>query len=296
MSRRYPIIAVTGSSGAGTSTVREAFEHMFRREGITATIVEGDGFHRYTRAEMRHRIREAEIEGRRISHFGPSGNLWPQLEALFSDYAKEGKGRFRRYLHNAREAKPFADGGVKAGDFSPWVEVTPDTEVLLYEGLHGCLRADGIDLTQYVDLKVGVAPVINLEWIQKIHRDTCIRGYSEEAVVDTILRRMDDYVRYVIPQFELTDINFQRVPIVDTSNPLIARDIPDSEETLTVIRFRQPDLIRVDFPYLLQMLQGSWMTRRNTIVVPGGKTRLAMELIITPILRRIMADRDCMIH
>ncbi|WP_337996100.1 phosphoribulokinase [Oleispirillum naphthae] len=296
MSRRFPIIAVTGSSGAGTSTVREAFEHMFRRESITATIVEGDGFHRYTRAEMRLRIREADAAGKRISHFGPHGNLWPELEALFSDYAKEGKGRYRRYLHNEREARPFADAGLKAGDFSPWVDVAPDTEVLLYEGLHGCLRTDGLDFTQYVDLKVGVAPVINLEWIQKIHRDTCIRGYSEEAVVDTILRRMDDYVRYVVPQFELTDINFQRVPVVDTSNPLIARDIPDTDETLTVIRFRQPDLIRVDFPYLLQMLQGSWMTRRNTIVVPGGKTRLAMELIITPILRRVMADRYCLIH
>ncbi|MBN2751796.1 MAG: phosphoribulokinase [Rhodospirillaceae bacterium] len=296
MSRRYPIIAVTGSSGAGTSSVREAFEHMFRREGIIATVVEGDGFHRFTRQEMQDKIRAADAQGKRISHFGPDGNLWPELEALFSDYTKEGKGRYRRYLHSEREATTFTTKGAKAGEFTPWTEVPPESELLFYEGLHGCLQAEGIDLTQYVDLKVGVAPVINLEWIQKIHRDTHIRGYSEEAVVDTILRRMDDYVRYVIPQFELTDINFQRVPIVDTSNPLIARDIPTADESLTVIRFRQPDLIRVDFAYLLQMLQGSWMSRRNTIIVPGGKTGLAMELIITPILRRIMADRRCLMN
>jgi len=291
MSRRFPIVVVTGSSGAGTSTVREAFEHMFRREGIAAAIVEGDGFHRYTRAEIQEKIREAEAAGRRISHFGPEGNLWPELETLFRDWAKEGGGRTRRYLHSDKEAK---DAGGTAGSFTPWAPIPRGTDLLFYEGLHGCLKTDGIDLCQYVDLKVGVAPVINLEWIQKIHRDTHIRGYSEEAVVDTILRRMDDYVRYVIPQFEATDINFQRVPIVDTSNPLIARDIPTADESLTVIRFRQPELFRVDFPYLLQMLHGSWMSRRNTIVVPGGKTGLAMEMALTPILRRIAEDRRCL--
>ena len=291
MSRRYPIVVVTGSSGAGTSTVREAFEHMFRREGIGAAIVEGDGFHRYTRTEIQEKIREAEAAGRRISHFGPEGNLWPELETLFRDWAKEGGGRTRRYLHNDKEAD--AASGT-AGTFTPWEPIPRGTDLLFYEGLHGCLKTDGIDLCQYVDLKVGVAPVINLEWIQKIHRDTHIRGYSEEAVVDTILRRMDDYVRYVIPQFEATDINFQRVPIVDTSNPLIARDIPTADESLTVIRFRQPELFRVDFPNLLQMLQGSWMSRRNTIVVPGGKTGLAMETALTPILRRIAEDRRCL--
>jgi len=136
-----------------------------------------------------------------------------------------------------------------------------------------------------------VVPVINLEWIQKIHRDTRQRGYSEEAVMDTILRRMHDYVHYIVPQFKLTDINFQRVPIVDTSDPIIARDIPTADESLVVIRFRKPDRFRVDFPFLLQMLKDSWMSRRNTIVVPGGKMGLAMELILTPILRRIMEDR-----
>jgi phosphoribulokinase len=176
------------------------------------------------------------------------------------------------------------------------MDIPQDAEILFYEGLHGCLQTEDIDLTRFVDLKVGVAPVVNLEWIQKIHRDTHQRGYTTGKVVDTILRRMYDYVHYVIPQFEQTDINFQRVPIVDTSNPLIARDIPTADESITVIRFRKPELFRVDFPYLLQMLQGSWMSRRNTIVIPGGKTGLAMELIITPILRRIMEDRNCMIR
>ncbi|MGB6440245.1 MAG: phosphoribulokinase, partial [Methyloceanibacter sp.] len=52
MSIKHPIIVVTGSSGAGTSTVRGTFEEIFRREGVVPAIVEGDAFHRYDRDTM----------------------------------------------------------------------------------------------------------------------------------------------------------------------------------------------------------------------------------------------------
>lgn len=294
MSIRHPIIAVTGSSGAGTSTVKEAFAHMFRREGITPAIIEGDSFHRYDRAEMKQKVAEAEQEGcRQFSHFGPEANLFPALEHLFKTYGETGGGQRRLYLHNDAEAAPYAGLGLKAGQFTPWEDLPEATDLMFYEGLHGCVVAEPeqeeqYNVAQHVDLRIGVVPVINLEWIQKIHRDTSQRGYSEKAVMDTIMRRMHDYVHHIIPQFKLTDINFQRVPVVDTSDPIIARDIPSPDESLVVIRFRKPDRFGVDYPYLLQMIPGSFMSRRNTIVVPGGKMGFAMELILTPILRRIM--------
>ncbi|MGE5506289.1 MAG: phosphoribulokinase [Actinomycetota bacterium] len=292
MSRKHPIIAVTGSSGAGTSTVKEAFEHMFRREGIKPAIVEGDSYHRFNRAEMKKAMAEAEKAGNRnFSHFGADANLFHEIEELFARYGETGRGRRRFYIHNDEEAQRFAHYGVKSGEFTPWEDLPGDTDCLFYEGLHGAVVNKDVDVARHADLKIGVVPVINLEWIQKIHRDTKHRGYSEEAVMDTILRRMHDYVHYIVPQFKATDINFQRVPIVDTSDPIIARDIPTPDESLVVIRFRKPDRFRVDFPFLLQMLKDSWMSRRNTIVVPGGKMGLAMELILTPILRRIMEDR-----
>jgi len=292
VSRKHPVIAITGSSGAGTSTVKEAFEHMFRREGIKPAIVEGDSFHRYNRADMKKAMVEAEKKGSRtFSHFGPDANLFAELEELFGTYGETGRGRRRLYIHNDEEAGRFSHLGIGAGEFTPWEDIPEDTDCLFYEGLHGCVATKDINVAQHADLRIGVVPVINLEWIQKIHRDTRQRGYSEEAVMDTILRRMHDYVHYIVPQFKLTDINFQRVPIVDTSDPIIARDIPTADESLVVIRFRKPDRFRVDFPFLLQMLKDSWMSRRNTIVVPGGKMGLAMELILTPILRRIMEDR-----
>lgn len=297
MSTLHPIIAVTGSSGAGTSTVKEAFSHMFRRMGISPAVIEGDSFHRFNRSDFKAKAREAEIDGcRKFSHFGPQANLFAELESLFRQYSDNGTGKRRLYLHNEAEAEPYARIGLSSGEFTPWEDLPGGTDLLFYEGLHGSVVSEpgespSYNAAQYADLKIGVVPVINLEWIQKIHRDTNDRGYSEKAVMDTILRRMHDYVHYIVPQFKLTDINFQRVPIVDTSDPIIARDIPTADESLVVIRFRKPDRFAIDYPYLLQMLQGSWMSRRNTIVVPGGKMGLAMELILTPILKRMMDEK-----
>jgi phosphoribulokinase len=292
VSKKHPIIAVTGSSGAGTSSVKVAFEHMFRREGIRPAVIEGDSFHRYNRAEMKQKVAEAEKDGcRPFSHFGPDANLFAELAELFRTYGETGTGKQRLYLHNEEEAQPYEKMGLGPGEFTPWSELSADTDLLFYEGLHGCVVTDDANVAEHVDLKIGVVPVINLEWIQKIHRDTKTRGYSEEAVMDTILRRMYDYVHFIVPQFKLTDINFQRVPVVDTSDPIIARDIPTPDESLVVIRFRKMERFPVDFPFLLQMLHGSFMSRRNTIVVPGGKMGLAMELILQPILHQMMEDR-----
>ncbi len=292
MSIRHPVIVVTGSSGAGTTTVKEAFAHMFRREGIVPAIVEGDSFHRYNRAEMKQKTAEAEEEGcRRFSHFGSEANLFEELENLFRTYGETGTGKRRLYLHNDEETAPYAHLGIGAGEFTPWEAIPSGTDVLFYEGLHGCVQTESASVGRHADLKIGVVPVINLEWIQKIHRDTNERGYSEQTVMDTILRRMYDYVHYIVPQFKTTDVNFQRVPVVDTSDPIIARDIPTADESLVVIRFRKPEKFGVDFLYLLQMLHNSWMSRRNTIVIPSGKMGLAMELILTPILRHMMTEQ-----
>ena len=284
MSTRHPIIAATGSSGAGTTTVLKSFTHIFRREGLTAQIVEGDAFHRYDRLAMRAAMKEAEQAGNRhYSHFGPEANLFAELEDLFRDYGAIGGGRVRRYLHDDIEAAPYQQS---PGTFTAWEDVRADTDLLLYEGLHGAVTHGDVDIARHVDLCVGVVPIVNLEWIQKLHRDQRTRGYSQEAVMDTILRRMPDYLAHIVPQFSRTHINFQRVPTVDTSNPFIARDIPTADESFVVIRFARPN--GIDFPYLLSMLDGSFMSRPNTIVAPGGKMGLAMELIFTPLILQLM--------
>ncbi|NBT73697.1 MAG: phosphoribulokinase [Betaproteobacteria bacterium] len=284
MSVKHPVVAITGSSGAGTTTVMSSFKHIFRREGINAQIVEGDSFHRYNRMEMRAAMKEAEAAGNRhFSHFGPEANLLGELENLFKSYSENGSGRVRRYLHDAEEAAPYKQD---PGTFINWQPIPGDTDMMFYEGLHGGYADDQINVAKHVDLLVGVVPIVNLEWIQKLHRDQRMRGYSAEAVVDTILRRMPDYINHIMPQFSRTHVNFQRVPTVDTSNPVIAKDIPSADESMVVIRFANPK--GIDFPYLLSMLHDSMMTRPNTIVIPGGKMGLAMQLIFTPMILRLM--------
>jgi phosphoribulokinase len=287
MSERHPIIAITGSSGAGTSSVTRTFEAIFRRENVSAAVIEGDSFHRYDRVEMRARLAEAEKNGNEhFSHFGPDTNLFPELERLFRSYSETGTGQRRKYLHDPAEAAPYQQ---EPGTFTPWEDLGGDTDMLFYEGLHGAVVTDEVNIARYPDLLIGVVPVINLEWIQKLYRDKHVRGYTAEAVTDTILRRMPDYVHYLCPQFQHTHVNFQRVPVVDTSNPFIARDIPSADESICVIRFANPK--GIDFAYLLNMIHNSFMSRANTIVVPGGKMELAMQLIFTPFIWRMVERR-----
>ncbi len=287
MSAKHPVIAITGSSGAGTTSVTKSFQHIFQREKIYPAVIEGDSFHRYDRLDMKAKMQETSKSGNdHFSHFGPEANLLKELENLFRQYGETGSGKMRKYLHDLEEAKPYDQ---QPGTFTPWVDLPANTDLLFYEGLHGAVVTDEANVAQYVDICVGVVPIINLEWIQKLYRDKMTRGYSQEAVVDTILRRMPDYVNYICPQFSRTHINFQRVPTVDTSNPFIATTIPALAESFVVIRFADPK--GVDFPYLLTMLHDSFMSRPNCIVVPGGKMELAMQLILTPLILNLMGSK-----
>jgi phosphoribulokinase len=283
MSTKHPIIVITGSSGAGTTTVKDTFEKIFTREKVTAAFIEGDAFHKYDRAGMQAKIAEEDARGNRhFSHFAPEANELERLQSVFQEYGQRGTGQTRHYVHDETEAEAY---GAPPGTFTGWRNLPP-SDLLFYEGLHGCVVHGDVDLPRHADLKIGVVPVINLEWIQKIHRDKAKRGYSAEAVTETILRRMPDYARFICPQFSQTTINFQRVPVVDTSNPFITRWIPTAAESMLVIRFANPR--GFDFPYLISMLAGSFMSRANSIVVPGDKLDLAMQLIFTPLIHKLM--------
>ncbi len=289
MSRKHPIVAVTGSSGAGTTGVKMAFEQVFRKESINAAFVEGDSFHRFDRAEMDRAVAEARASGGNITHFGPEGNLFAELDTLFREYSTSGTGRRRHYIHNEEKA---ARSGYPAGSITSWEPLPQPTDLLFYEGLHGGLVCEQHDIAQQVDLLIGVVPIINLEWMQKIHRDKAVRGYTGADATRMILDRMHDYVHYITPQFSRTHINFQRVPTVDTSNPFAAEQIPTNDQSFVVIHIRDLKKMGVDFRYLLEMLQGSFMSAPDTIVVPAGKMIFAMQLIITPVIARMMAERN----
>lgn len=288
MSVLHPIVAVTGSSGAGTSSVKLAFERIFQREGISPAVIEGDSFHRFERREMEIEVERAEKAGGTLTHFGPEGNLFEELERLFATFSENGSGQHRYYIHTEEEAEEHA---ARPGTFTPWQPISADADLLFYEGLHGALVTEHVDVTKYADLLIGVVPIINLEWIQKIHRDRSVRGYSAEAATSMILRRMPDYVHYICPQFSRTDINFQRIPTIDTSNPFTTNEIPTNDESLVVIHIQNRRKVSPDFRYLLEVLSGSFMSRPDTIIVPAGKFVFAMELLLNPVIEKLMDSR-----
>lgn len=288
MSKLHPIVAVTGSSGSGTTSVKSAFEQIFRREGILPAMIEGDCFHRYNREDMIKAEEERQSNDKFLTHFGPEGNLFEELEQLFKQYGEVGTGKRRYYIHNDEEA---ALHGFPVGSLTQWEPLPENNDLLFYEGLHGGVVTDRVNVAQNVDLLIGVVPIINLEWMQKIHRDQSVRGYTAEDATKMILGRMHDYVHYITPQFSRTDINFQRVPTVDTSNPFAAEEIPTNDESFSVIHIRNRKKINVDFRYLLEMLEGSFMSTPDTIVVPAGKNIFAMQLILNPVIKTLMELR-----
>lgn len=311
MSKKHPIIAITGSAGAGTTTVRHVFSDIFRRQGVTPQVIKGDSFHRHEKAEMDRLIAQSTQSGNPLTYFGPEANMFDKQEAVFAQYAKTGQAEMRHYIKDKDDAIEY---GHAIGSFTPWKKMNAGSDLLFYEGMHGGAAAHswtrrkanpshlpqgkerrgkggkGVNAAQHVDLLIGIVPAVNLEWIQKIHRDCSRDGCTVEKTTATILRRMRDYIHFITPQFAMTDINFQRMPLVDTSHPFIARDIPTEDESIVVIHFRDPH--RFDFPEIQRRIPDSFMSRPNTLVAPGGKMRLALRVICTPLIRELMANKS----
>ncbi len=311
MSRKHPIIAVTGASGAGTTMVKKSFARIFRRENIDAAFVDGECFRRYDRDEMRAVLAKAETNGDIVTPYGPEVNRFDLLESLFASYGEQGTGKFRRYISE----EVASDVDVPSGTFTDWQQVPQQSDLLFFEGLHGGVVADhwtrrkmsashnpkvvserrnseestGVDVAQHVDLLIGVVPVVNLEWMQKITHDMQTKGYSHEITSARIVERMQEYIHFIVPQFSVTDINFQRVPVVDTSNPFIATGIPETHECMVVIRFRDPS--RYDFPKLQEKIDGAFMSRPNTMVISGSQMQQAIDVICTPLIHELIQDR-----
>jgi phosphoribulokinase len=283
MSAEYPIVAITGASDYSTSMITQALQHIFYRERIKAVYVSGSGFHRYDRKTMRAEVLKARAEGRKLSHFGPEGNHFDKLESLFFQYAATGTGQFRYYLHSDTFAKEM---GLEPGTFSPWLQMDPDNDLLLYRGLHGGVIYEDIDISSYPDLLIGAVPSINLEMMRRIDRDLR-RGSSEEEVRQVVLDRLPDYVEYITPQFGRTHINFQIMPMVDTSNPFQFDELPSLEESYLVIHFQQLTK-QFDLPRLLKLIPNAMMSRRDQMVVPGPQMKTAVEIILMPLITQLI--------
>lgn len=283
MSAEYPIVAITGALESGSVAIIQALNRIFYREQVKAAYIDGSAFRRYDRDGMKAATAQAKAAGRSISHFSPESNHLDKLETLFFQYGATGTGMYRHYLHNAEQARKYNQ---VAGTFTPWQPMISNSDLLLYRGLHGAAIAGDVDLSQYPDLSIGIAPNANLEWMNKIHHDVRNRHVKREDAQASILKNLDDYVRHITPQFMRTHINFQLIPLVDTANPFTGEAVPSDDECYLIIHVLKK--YWPNFVPLLADLQGSFMSRRNTIVIPSSKMLTAIELFLIPIIQDLV--------
>ena len=226
MSIKHPIIAVTGSSGAGTTTVMKSFAHIFRREGLNAQVVEGDAFHRYDRdADARAREGPTTAAGTPFSHFGPESEPADGTRQALREYARDrpaaGCGD---YIHDASKRRSM---GGAPGTFTAWQPMARRHRpaVLRRPARRLRRRRGSTSRSTRTCWSASCRSSISSGSRSCTATRRCA-ATRQEAVIDTILRRMPDYVNYICPQFSRTHVNFQRVPTVDTSNPFIAKRHP----------------------------------------------------------------------
>lgn len=292
MSKQHPIISVTGSSGAGTTFVKCAFEKIFNQKNLKVVVIEGDSFHKYERTQMKEAVAQSRQTNRVLTHFSEHANHFDKLADLFQEYSEYGTGKKRYYIHSDDEAVEHNSRlgtQLDPGQFTPWEAVEAGTDLMFYEGLHGGVVTNSADVAGKVDLLVGVVPSINIEWIQKIYRDTSERPYTPEQVTEIILDRMPDYVEYITPQFDKTHINFHRIPLIDTSNPFVAQAVPAPEDSLVVTTVR---IDGVDLEAVKNTLPSEAMARLhndNTLVYRGDFMVDVMDKILTPIIDKLLA-------
>lgn len=305
MSEQHPVIAVTGASGAGTTAVQQAFKEIFFRQKINAAFLQGSGFLRYSEIESEKYISQSLADGRHISCYGPELNDFTRLQNCFSHYSETGCCDMRFKVTEGNQHLYTAP----VGEFTEWQEGPLNADCLFYEGMHGGVVAetwtrrksdnsddvlndrrstkiDGVNVAQYVDLLIGVVPAINLEWIQRIHHDQITHKQSAEQVTVSILEQLQDYIYFIVPQFSITDINFQRMPVVDTSNPFDLQAVPTEKESIVVISFKEPS--KYDIENYLQRIDGAFVSGRQSLVIPGGQMKHALDIICAPLIENLV--------
>lgn len=288
MSTQHPIVALTGSLEVNLPGIRKTFERIFRRENVKPVVVSGESFYRYNRKEMTIQVEKNIAKGRYLSYLGEEANRFDKLEEFICAYSNYGTGELRTLL--TETDKVALHSRLSVGEFTHWEPIPVGSDLLFYEGLHAGLVTEEFNVAQYIDLLVGIVPSVNMEWIERLHMADA-RGLDDEAKIHLITGRMDDYLRYILPQFGRTDINIQRVPIVDTTNPFIAKDIPSDDESFLIFRFSDPKKLNIDFSRLLNLIGDSFLSRHNTLVVPGGKLGLALEVIMSPLISELLARK-----
>ena len=167
MSAKHPVIAVTGFSGAGTTTTGVAFRKIFQQLNIRAAELEATASTLHPAGNGRGDPQGAR-SGRDISYFGPGPTTSACCSRALSSTAKRHRP-FAQVPAHLRRSGAYNPG---AGHLHPvGATAGADRRAVLRGAARRCGR-EHHDVASHVDLLVGVVPIVNLEWIQKLIRDT----------------------------------------------------------------------------------------------------------------------------
>lgn len=173
------VIGIAGDSGAGKSKLLEKIEHLFGT-GKDILFIEGDGDHRWARGDE---------NWEQYTALDPKANyLYRQAD----DIRKLKRGNYvlrSEYSH-------------ETGEFSERMRIDSRKYIVLC-GLHSLYLPA---LREEIDLKIFMDTDITLRNYWKIKRDTKNRGYSKEAILAQIEKRIPDAKKYIYPQRQFADL------------------------------------------------------------------------------------------
>ena len=149
---------------------KHTFEQIFRREGVKAAISRATPSTATTAPAC---VSDGGGRGRgngAFQPFRPEANLFAELEAMFRRLWRDAApASTRHYVHDDAEAEVY---GAPPGTFTRVGGRSAEAPTCC--STRACMArvvTEQVNVARHADLKIGVVPVINLEWIQKIHRD-----------------------------------------------------------------------------------------------------------------------------
>lgn len=169
------VFAIAGDSGSGKTTLGNILKNYFSN----SFMLECDRYHKWERKDD---------NWNKYTHLNPDANYLTKMNEDIFDL-KIGKTIYQ------------VDYDHSSGKFTEPEKIDSSDNIIVC-GLHSLYN----DEDNIYNLKIFIDTDITLKYTWKIKRDIAKRGYSKEKILEQIENRKNDYIKYILPQKENSDI------------------------------------------------------------------------------------------